>query len=174
VRLQSPQYANGEDTAFADLARENSVRQTAQDQQFKVQGQVAMSTHAGIPWLRYIRHPPSCSVVAEVYPALWSRNFPTEKRTPDQQDALAMWFQKADYAHAAMDLVEASQAPRDSITVPPPTHARTKRGKNYAPRLASKSRENHPKPLERLVRLPCKMGMYRRAGPRADFTPSLT
>lgn len=59
---------------------------------FNVQGSVAHSTHAGIPWLRYIRQnakdrvhfwpfdgwrvPPNCSVVAEVYPALWSRTFP--------------------------------------------------------------------------------------------------
>lgn len=50
--------------------------------QFKVQGQVAMSTHADIPWLRYIqqhvgnrvhfwpfygwRVPPNRSVIAEV------------------------------------------------------------------------------------------------------------
>jgi hypothetical protein len=82
--------------------------------QFKVQGQVAMSTHAGIPWLRYIRQhikdrvhfwpfdswsvPPGRSVVAEVYPALWSRTFPSAGRTPDQQDAFAIakWFQRAD------------------------------------------------------------------------------
>jgi hypothetical protein len=68
---------------------------------FDVQGSVAKSTHAGIPWLRYIRQqakdrvhfwpfdgwgvPPNRSVVAEVYPALWSRTFPTAGRTPDQQ-----------------------------------------------------------------------------------------
>ncbi len=73
--------------------------------QFDVQGSVAKSTHAGIPWLRYIRQhakgrvhfwpfdgwdvPPSRSVIAEVYPALWNRTFPTEGRTPDQQDAFA-------------------------------------------------------------------------------------
>ena len=73
--------------------------------QFDVQGSVAKSTHAGIPWLRYIRRnvkervhfwpfdgwsvPPNRSVVAEVYPALWSWAFPTAGRTPDQQDAFA-------------------------------------------------------------------------------------
>jgi hypothetical protein len=57
-------------------------------------------THAGIPWLRYIRErrkdrvhfrpfdgwnvPPGRSVVAEVYPALWNTTFPTEGRTPDR------------------------------------------------------------------------------------------
>ena len=82
--------------------------------QFDVQGSVAKSTHAGIPWLRYIRQtvkwyvhfwpfdgwsvPPNCSVVAEVYPALWSRTFPTAGRTPDQQDAFATaeWIRRAD------------------------------------------------------------------------------
>jgi hypothetical protein len=81
---------------------------------FDVQGSVAKSTHAGIPWLRYIRQharghvhfwpfdgwdiPPNSSVVAEVYPALWSRTFPSAGRTPDQQDAFAIakWFQRAD------------------------------------------------------------------------------
>ena len=81
---------------------------------FDVQGSVAKSTHAGIPWLRYIRQhakdhvhfrpfdgwslPPNHSVVAEVYPALWSRTFPSAGRTPDQQDAFAIakWLQRAD------------------------------------------------------------------------------
>jgi hypothetical protein len=81
---------------------------------FDVQGSVAKSTHAGIPWLRYIRQhaknqvhfwpfdgwsvPPNRSVVAEVYPALWSRTFPSAGRAPDQQDAFAIakWFQRAD------------------------------------------------------------------------------
>ncbi|MGH9717384.1 MAG: hypothetical protein ACRD4R_11750 [Candidatus Acidiferrales bacterium] len=82
--------------------------------QFDVQGSVAKSTHAGIPWLRYIRQhardrvhfwpfdgwsvPPNRSVVAEVYPVLWSRTFPADGRTQDQQDAfgIAKWFQQAD------------------------------------------------------------------------------
>jgi hypothetical protein len=82
--------------------------------QFDVQGSVAKSTHAGIPWLRYIRQhvkdrvhfwpfdgwsvPPDRSVVAEVYPALWNRTFQSEGRTPDQQDAFAIakWMQGAD------------------------------------------------------------------------------
>jgi len=70
---------------------------------FDVPGSVAKSTHAGIPWLRYLRHalgsrvrfwpfdgwtlPPGTSAVIEVYPALWSRGFAREDRTPDQHDA---------------------------------------------------------------------------------------
>jgi hypothetical protein len=81
---------------------------------FNVQGSVATSTHAGIPWLRYIRQhakdrvhfwpfdgwsvPPNCSVVAEVYPALWNRTLPSQGRTQHQQDAFstAEWLRQAD------------------------------------------------------------------------------
>jgi len=81
---------------------------------FDAQGSVAKSTHAGIPWLRYIRQnvsnpvhfwpfdgwnvPPHRSVIAEVYPALWNKTFPSEGRTSDQQDAfaIAQWLQRAD------------------------------------------------------------------------------
>ena len=81
---------------------------------FDVQGSVAKSTHAGLPWLRYLRRhfrdsvwfwpfdgwdvPPNCSVVAEVYPSLWSRTFPRAGRTSDQHDAYstAEWLRRAD------------------------------------------------------------------------------
>ena len=81
---------------------------------FDVQGQVAKSTHAGIPWLRFIRQrlgarvhfwpfdgwniPPGCSAIAEVYPALWSRGFAREDRAGDQHDAfsIAAWLSRAD------------------------------------------------------------------------------
>jgi len=81
---------------------------------FDVQGSVAKSTHAGIPWLRFIRQhlgarvhfwpfdgwdiPVGRSVIAEVYPALWSRSFASEGRTPDQQDAFSIvaWLSRAD------------------------------------------------------------------------------
>jgi hypothetical protein len=39
-------------------------------------------------------------VIAEVYPALWNRTFPTEGRNPHQQDAysIARWMQQSDRA----------------------------------------------------------------------------
>jgi hypothetical protein len=42
--------------------------------------------------------PPKCSVIAEVYPAVWSRTFLSAGRTPDQQDAFATmeWLRRAD------------------------------------------------------------------------------
>jgi hypothetical protein len=72
---------------------------------FDVQGSVAKSTHAGLPWLRYIRlrvsnvHfwpfdgweiPAGRSAVAEVYPSLWSRSFSRENRSDDQHDAFSV------------------------------------------------------------------------------------
>ena len=81
---------------------------------FDVPGSVAKSTHAGIPWLRFIRRqlgarvhfwpfdgwdiPPGRSAIAEVYPALWSRSFANEGRTGDQHDAfgVAAWLSRAD------------------------------------------------------------------------------
>ncbi|WP_199559608.1 hypothetical protein [Paracoccus sediminilitoris] len=80
---------------------------------FDVQGSVAKSTHAGIPWLLHIRRelgnrvhfwpfdgwevPVGKSVVLEVYPRLWSARYPVEDRTPDQHDAysVAAWLSKA-------------------------------------------------------------------------------
>jgi hypothetical protein len=81
---------------------------------FDVQGSVAKSTHAGIPWLRFLRHrlgskmhfwpfdgwmiPSGRSAIAEVYPALWSRSFSRGARTGDQHDAftIAAWLAAAD------------------------------------------------------------------------------
>ncbi len=81
---------------------------------FDVPGSVAKSTHAGLPWLRYIRQklghkvhfwpfdgwiPPSnVSVIAEVYPSLRSREFASAGRTRDQHDAFSVceWMQQED------------------------------------------------------------------------------
>jgi hypothetical protein len=77
-------------------------------------GCVAFSTHAGIPWLLFIRRrlgelvhfwpfdgwhiPAGRSCIAEVYPALWSRGFARSDRTGDQHDAYstAAWLSRAD------------------------------------------------------------------------------
>jgi hypothetical protein len=81
---------------------------------FDVQGAVGKSTHSGLPWLRVIRReagekvwfwpfdgwdpPQDRSVVAEVYPRCWNRQYPVEDRTPDQHDAwcVATWMRTAD------------------------------------------------------------------------------
>jgi hypothetical protein len=84
---------------------------------FDVPGSVATSTHAGLPWLFYLRQnrgrlglrihfwpfegwtvPAGYSVLAEAYPALWNKSFPSDGRTRDQQDAFAVaqWLRQAD------------------------------------------------------------------------------
>ncbi|MCH9698627.1 MAG: hypothetical protein K0U68_11035 [Gammaproteobacteria bacterium] len=81
---------------------------------FDVPGSVAKSTHAGLPWLRYLRNqlgdtihfwpfdgwdiPVGRSVIAEVYPSLCSKNYPRNGRTPDQHDAFSAcaWLRQID------------------------------------------------------------------------------
>ena len=81
---------------------------------FDVPGSVAKSTHAGLPWLRYLRNQlcervhfwpfdgwevePGKSAIVEVYPSLWNRQFPAEGRTQDQHDAYSVsaWMKQAD------------------------------------------------------------------------------
>ena len=81
---------------------------------FDCQGQVAKSTHAGLPWLRYLRRelgervhfwpfdgweiPAGRSAIVEVYPSLWRRRYPQEDRNGDQHDAysVAAWLSHAD------------------------------------------------------------------------------
>lgn len=85
---------------------------------FDVPGSVAKSTHAGLPWLRYLRRQLGVkahfwpfdgwepagtrSVIAEVYPSLWKAMFPQPELTGDQQDALAVaaWMRLEDRAGA--------------------------------------------------------------------------
>lgn len=82
---------------------------------FDVQGSVAKSTHAGIPWLRRLRRahgsslhfwpfdgwtpPNDRHVVAEVYPSLFRRRYPVEDQAGHQQDAYATcrWLQEMDH-----------------------------------------------------------------------------
>ncbi len=84
--------------------------------QFDVQGSVAKSTHAGLPWLLWLKSmragkghlhfwpfdgfevPTGKSVVAEVYPSLFRRRYQKNGRTPDEHDAwaVAAWLQDMD------------------------------------------------------------------------------
>jgi len=98
---------------------------------FDVTGSVAKSTHAGIPWLRFIRErlgkrvhfwpfdgwdiPAGRSAIAEVYPALWSRNFASEGRTRDQHDAfsIAAWLSRADRDGSLAALLQPALLPAE-------------------------------------------------------------
>lgn len=97
---------------------------------FDVPGSVAKSTHAGIPWLRYLRQrlgecvhfwpfdgweiPAGRSALVEVYPSsLWSRNFPRKGRTADQHDAYvaAYWLRQADRDGSLAEFLKPSLLP---------------------------------------------------------------
>ena len=83
---------------------------------FDFQGQVAKSTHAGIPWLKRIRDevgdkvhfwpfdgwkvPRRKSVIAEVYPSIFRNRYDEKGRTIDEQDAYstAHWLAEAEIA----------------------------------------------------------------------------
>lgn len=74
---------------------------------------MAKSTHAGLPWLLYMRRqlgerahfwpfdgwqiPAGRSAVVEAYPALWNHAFPANGRTSGQHDAycVAEWMRQA-------------------------------------------------------------------------------
>ena len=83
--------------------------------QFGVEGSVAHETHAGLPWLRYIRKelgnrvhfwpfdgwriPKGKSVIAEVYPSLWRERFRRDADMNDNQHdaySIAGWLSHAD------------------------------------------------------------------------------
>jgi hypothetical protein len=81
--------------------------------QFDMQGSVAKSTHAGIPWLRFLRQkmgdqvffwpfdgwrpPEGVSVIAEVYPSIFRNRYLKDGRTPDERDAysVARWLEES-------------------------------------------------------------------------------
>lgn len=87
---------------------------------FDVPGSVAMSTHAGLPWLKFLREqqgaklhfwpfdgwspPPATSVITEVYPSMWKCNYPNESLSSDQHDAytIARWTREADQKERLM------------------------------------------------------------------------
>jgi|SRR5215472_1243783 len=98
---------------------------------FDVQGSVAKSTHSGLPWILFIhRHaagrvhfwpfdgwevPDGRSVVAEVYPSLWRRNFSVEERTPDQHDAysVATWMRNTDQEGQLHEFLQPIMTPQE-------------------------------------------------------------
>ena len=88
---------------------------------FGIPGQVATSSHAGLPWLLRLRKSleervhfwpfdgwvPGAgqSLIAEVYPALWNKRYHFDHGTTDQRDAYAVarWLSDAD-ASGLLDL----------------------------------------------------------------------
>lgn len=98
---------------------------------FDVPGSVAKSTHAGLPWLLYLRRrigdrihfwpldgwdiPAAMSVVTEIYPALWNRAYPRKGRTADQHDAysIARWLRESDLNGSLAQFLDPSLTPEE-------------------------------------------------------------
>ncbi|MCF8032439.1 MAG: alpha/beta hydrolase [Desulfarculaceae bacterium] len=92
--------------------------------QFNVNGTVAHSTHAGLPWLLHLRKelgrkihfwpfdgwevPAGKSAVIEVYPALFRPDFPLSGVSLDQHDAYAVakWMQQKDLDDTLKDFLQ--------------------------------------------------------------------
>ena len=100
---------------------------------FDVPGQVAHSTHAGLPWLRFLRRelgprvhfwpfdgwdvPVGHSAVVEVYPRLWKHLYSKDaKWTGDQHDAycIAAWLSRTDQDHSLPTYLMPSLKPREA------------------------------------------------------------
>jgi hypothetical protein len=112
VREQDPPGGTSDEMRLSEMwtASAKSVFQ------FDMQGSVAKSTHAGIPWLKWLRDDggvksKTCfwpfdgfsfesgrSVVAEIYPSLFRRRYPRRERSSDEQDAYAVaaWLKDMD------------------------------------------------------------------------------
>lgn len=93
---------------------------------------MAKSTHAGLPWLRYLRKRlgghihfwpfdgweilSGRSAILEVYPSLWSRSFTREDRTADQHDAYATaaWLRQADLDGSLTGFMSPALTPAES------------------------------------------------------------
>jgi len=126
----------GEDrTGTARWRRITDVRAGAKSVfHFDVPGSVAKSTHAGIPWLRFLRQrlgeqvhfwpfdgwdiPAGKTAVVEVYPSLWSKGYPRHDRTPDQHDAyvVASRLQSADRDDGLTALLHPPLPPYEKAT----------------------------------------------------------
>jgi hypothetical protein len=129
--IRNGQYGDGESRSGSARWRRIAEERTGAKSvfHFDVPGSVAKSTHAGLPWLRYLRlqledriHfwpfdgweiPPGKSALAEVYPSRWSKNYPRDDRTPDQQDAYAAaaWLRQADLDGRLHHFLKPSMSP---------------------------------------------------------------
>jgi hypothetical protein len=104
--------------------------------QFDVQGSVAKSTHAGLPFLKALRDqveglhfwpfdgwlfPSDKSIVAEAYPSLFRNRYPRESRTVDHQDAYSIccWLRDMDKMERLQDFASPplSQSQKTTATL---------------------------------------------------------
>jgi hypothetical protein len=101
---------------------------------FNVQGQVAASTHTGIPWLRFLRRelggklhfwpfdgwvpPENSTVIAEVFPSLWRAEYPAEDRNAHEHDAYVVcrWLQERHRRGEIGRYFQPSLTPEEQVT----------------------------------------------------------
>ena len=101
---------------------------------FDVPGSVAKATHAGLPWLRFLREhlgehvhfwpfdgwvpDEHQSVIAEIYPALWKSAYPKDHRNSHQQDAyvVARWMREADAGDELVRALHPHLSPDENAT----------------------------------------------------------
>jgi hypothetical protein len=117
VREGAAGYGNGAARTGSNKWRRLSEKRTKGAKSvfhFDVPGSVAKSTHAGLPWLRFIRArvgprvhfwpfdgweiPPGRSAIVEIYPAQWKHDYAREGRNDHQHDAYCAvaWMRRAD------------------------------------------------------------------------------
>lgn len=125
-------WPTDDDYTYVDFIREKNPPRTGRKNELRLtekwtssatsvfrfdgQGAVGKSTHAGLPWLRFLRRhsrlqrrvhfwpfdgfdvPAGKSVVAEVYSAIFRRRYPQGSRTGDEHDAFATasWLRDTD------------------------------------------------------------------------------
>ena len=144
---------------------------------FDVQGSVAKSTHAGIPWLRFIRQrlgprvhfwpfdgweiSAGRSAIAEVYPALWSRGFANEGRTGDQHDAfsIAAWLSNADRVGSLAAFLKPDLSPPECTLAEVEGWILGVADSNFRPMVASTRHQTASTALPRPMLIPAGSGI---------------
>ncbi|MCX7214507.1 MAG: hypothetical protein NTW53_17815 [Burkholderiales bacterium] len=101
--------------------------------QFEGQGKVAAATHAGLPWILYLKRqlgdrlhvwpfdgwsiPAGKSALVEVRPAMWRDQEPMAALTPGQKDAFvtASWLKRADESEEFAAALQPPLSPPDKL-----------------------------------------------------------
>jgi hypothetical protein len=175
-------WPTDDDHAYVDLVREGVIgngaartgnsrwRRLTDDRargaksvfHFDVQGSVAKSTHAGIPWLQFIRcrcvdrvHfwpfdgwevPQGRCVIAEVYPSIWRGCYSNEGRTVDQHDAfcIAAQLSSADREGALAGWLKPDLSPAERAVAQVEGWILGLSGRTVSPKKRAVGRSNSP------------------------------
>jgi hypothetical protein len=101
--------------------------------QFEGQGKVAAATHAGLPWILFLKRqlgerlhvwpfdgwevPAGKSALVEVRPAMWRDLVPVAALNAGQKDAFvtALWLKEADGSGELSDLLQPALSPPERL-----------------------------------------------------------